>query len=88
MIFPFFGSSFENCLQNLTVVLQICKEKNLALNCQKGHFMVKGGIVHKISAEGLEVDQAKIFVIDTLVPPTIVKGESEAFLDMLASKKD
>ena len=40
--------------------------------------MVKGGIVleHKISTEGLEVDQEKIFVIDTSVLPTIVKGES------------
>ena len=38
--------------------------------------MVKDGIVlgHKISAAGLEVDQAKIFVIKTLMPPTIVKG--------------
>ena len=38
--------------------------------------MVKEGIVlgHKISAAGLEVDQAKIFVIKTLMPPTTVKG--------------
>ena len=38
--------------------------------------MVKEGIVlgHKILAVGLEVDQTKIFVIETLVPPTIVKG--------------
>ena len=38
--------------------------------------MVKEGIVlgHKISVVELEVDQAKIFMFDTLVPPTIVKG--------------
>ena len=38
--------------------------------------MVKEEIVlgHKISIAGLEVDQAKISVIDTLVPPTTVKG--------------
>ena len=38
--------------------------------------MVKEGIVlwHKISAAGLEVDQAKIFVIETLVPPITMKG--------------
>ena len=30
--FSVFGSSFENCLHNLAVVLQRCKEKNLALN--------------------------------------------------------
>ena len=71
-----FGSSFEECLQNLVVVLQRCKEKNLASNWEKFHFMVKEGIVlgHKIYAVGLEVDQAKIFVIKTLVPSTIVKG--------------
>ena len=30
--FSIFGSSFEKCLQHLAVVLQRCKEKNLALN--------------------------------------------------------
>ena len=39
--FSIFGSSFENYLQNLVVVLQRCKEKNLPLNWEKGHFMVK-----------------------------------------------
>ena len=38
--------------------------------------MVTEGIVlgHKISAVGLEVDQEKVFVIKTLLPPTTVKG--------------
>ena len=38
--------------------------------------MVKEGIVigHKISAAGLEVDQAKISVINTLLLPSNVKG--------------
>ena len=38
--------------------------------------MVKEGIGlgNKISATGLEVDQTKISLIDTLVPPTTVKG--------------
>ena len=38
--------------------------------------MVIEGIVlgHKIYAATLEVDQAKIVVIKTLMPPTIVKG--------------
>ena len=38
--------------------------------------MVTEGIVlgHKIYAVGLEVDQAKIFVIKTLMPPTTVQG--------------
>ena len=29
---------------------------------------------HKISASGLEVDQAKVVVIQTLIPPTTIKG--------------
>ena len=38
--------------------------------------MVTKGIVlgHKISVAGLEVDQAKIVVIKTLMSPTTVKG--------------
>ena len=38
--------------------------------------MVNEGIVlgHKISAAGLEVDQAKVFVIENIMPPTTVKN--------------
>ena len=38
--------------------------------------MVTEGIVlgHKISAAGLEVDQAQVVVKKTLMPPTTVKG--------------
>ena len=74
--FSIFGSSFRDCLKNLATMLQRCKEKNLALNWEKCHFMVKEGIVlgHKISATGLEVDQVKISVISTLLPPSNVKG--------------
>ena len=38
--------------------------------------MVTEGIVleHKISATGLEVDQEKVAIIKTLLPPTTVKG--------------
>ena len=74
--FSVFGSSFRDFLKNLAIVLQRCKDKNLALNWEKCHFMVKEGIVvgHKISAVGLEVDQAKISVINILLPPSNVKG--------------
>ena len=74
--FSVYGSNFENCLENLAIVLLICKEKNLALNWEKCHFMVIEGIVlgHKISTTGLEVDQAKIYVTRILMPPTTVKG--------------
>ena len=71
-----YGSSFESCLENLEIVLQRCKDKNLALNWGKFHFMVIKGIVlgHKIYATSLEVDQANISLIKTLIPPTTVKG--------------
>ena len=74
--FTVYGSSFEHCLNNLETVLQRCKDKQLALNWEKCHFMVTEGIVlgHKISATGLEVDQSKVSIIKTLAPPTIVKG--------------
>ena len=74
--FSVYGSIFEDCLKNIETVLQRCQDKNLALNWGKCHFMVTEGIVlgHKITAAGLEVDQAKIVVIKTLMPPTTVKG--------------
>ena len=38
--------------------------------------MVIEGIVlrHKISLTRLEVDQVKVYIIETLIPPTTVKG--------------
>ena len=55
---------FEHCLQNLGTVLHRCQD------------MVTEGIVlgHRISTARLEVDQAKVSVIKTLLPPTTVKG--------------
>ena len=74
--FIVYVSSFEHCLQNLGTVLQRCQDKNLALNWEKCHFMMLEGIVlgHRISVAGLEVDQAKVSIINTLFPPTTVKG--------------
>ena len=70
------GNSFDNCLENLRAVLTRCEETNLVLNWEKCHFMVQEGIVlgHRISARGIEVDQAKIEAIEKLPPPSSVKG--------------
>ena len=38
--FSVYGGSFENFLDNLEIVLQRCREKNLVLNWEKCHFMV------------------------------------------------
>jgi len=54
--FSVFGSSFNDCLSNMRKVLGRCREKNLTLNWEKCHFMVKKGIVlgHIISQDGIE----------------------------------
>ena len=58
-----------------------CKEKNLVLNWEKCHFMVRKGIVlgHVILESGIEVDKAKIDLISNLPPPRSVK-EIRSFL--------
>ena len=75
------SSSFENCLANLEKVLERCVKVNLVLNWEKCHFMVKEGIVlgHVVSNRGIEVDKAKIEVIENLQPPTTVR-EVRSFL--------
>nr|GEY87094.1 reverse transcriptase domain-containing protein [Tanacetum cinerariifolium] len=53
--FSVFGSSFLTCLTNLENMLKRCEDTKLTLNWEKGHFMVKEGIVlgHKISKKGI-----------------------------------
>ena len=74
--FSIFGESYEDCLLNLKKVLEHYEETNLVLNWEKCHFMVKEGIVlgHKISAQGIEVDKAKVETIEKLQYLTNVKG--------------
>ena len=87
--FSVYGSSFEKCLENLETVLQRWQDKNLALNWEKCHFMVTGGIVlgHKISTVWLEVDQAKVAIIKNILPPTTVKGIRSSY-DILGISED
>ncbi|XP_073024358.1 uncharacterized protein [Primulina eburnea] len=74
--FSIFGATFDECLQNLNVVLKMCEETNLVLNGEKCHFMIQEEIVlgHKISEKGIEVDKSKVEVIKNLTPPASVKG--------------
>ena len=74
--FSVYGDSFSSCLDHLKLVLKRCQETNLVLNWEKCHFMVTEGVVlgHKISNKGIEVDQAKIEVIEKLPPPANVKA--------------
>jgi hypothetical protein len=59
--FSIFGSSFQKCLDHLTLVLVRCKEKNLVLSWEKCHFMVKQGIVlgHVISQRVLRLTRQR-----------------------------
>jgi len=74
--FSVHGSSFQECLHHLNLVLIRCQENNLVLNWEKCHFMVKRGIVlgHVISENGIEVDKAKIDLISNLPLPKTVKN--------------
>ena len=74
--FSVVGDSFERCLNNLSEVLKRCEDCNLVLNWEKCHFMVKEGIVlgHRISEKGIEIDRAKVEVIERLPPSISVKG--------------
>jgi len=74
--FSVFGSSFDDCLINLSKVLKRCKDKNLTLNWEKCHFMVTHGIVlgHVISHNKIEVDKAQTDLIVNLSPLTSVKA--------------
>ncbi|KAH9801738.1 hypothetical protein KPL71_001135 [Citrus sinensis] len=79
--FSVFGDSFDQYLHHLTLILQRYIEKNLVLNWEKCHFMVKQGIVlgHIISSKGIEVDKAKVDLISNLPPPKTVR-EVRSFL--------
>ncbi|KAK8576728.1 hypothetical protein V6N13_015161 [Hibiscus sabdariffa] len=70
------GETFDSCLRNLAKVLKRFEEADLVLNWEKCHFMVNEGTVsgHKISSKGIEVDKAKVEVIEKLSPPTNFNG--------------
>ena len=88
--FSVHGSNFKNCLDTLSKVLARCEEKNLVLNWEKCHFMVNDGIVlgHKVSAAGIEVDRAKIEVMNVLPAPTTVKDSTGDLSKILARSPD
>jgi len=74
--FLVFGPSFTQCLRNLDTMLKRFTETNLLLNLEKCHFMVIERIVlgYKVSSKGIEVDKAKVEIIEKLPPPSNVKG--------------
>ena len=73
--FSVFGDDFDSCLAHLTKILEVCVKKQLVLSWEKSHFMVREGVVlrHLVSGKGLEVDKAKIEVIQNLPLPTTLQ---------------
>ena len=79
--FSVVGDSFDRCLSHLEEVLKRCEDFNLVLNWKKCHFMVKEGIVlgHCFAKKGIEIDQAKVEVIERH-PPLISVKRVRSFL--------
>ena len=73
--FSVFCPSFDACLEHLTQILDVCVKKHLVLSWEKSHFMVREGIVlgHLVSSKGLEVDKAKVEVIQDLALPKSIR---------------
>ena len=80
--FSLFRPSFDMCLEHLTQILDVCVKKSLVLSWEKSHFMVREGIVlgHLVSSKRLEVDKAKVEVIQDLALPKSIR-ELRSFLE-------
>ena len=87
--FIIFGNDFESCLAHITKILEVCIRKQLVLSWEKSHFMVREGIVlvHIISGKELEVDKAKIEVIQNLPLPSTVRN-LRSFLGHVSFSRD
>jgi hypothetical protein len=84
--FSVYGKTFDGCLANLEKVLQRCKEVDLVLNWEKCQFMVREGIVlgHMVSERGIEIDRAKVEVIEQLPPPVNFSYIARPLTNLLA----
>ena len=83
--FSVYDKDFDQCLENLEKVLKRCQATHLVLNWEKCLSMVREGIVlgHRVSERGIEIDRAKIDVIEQL-PPRQMSRESGVSWAMLA----
>lgn len=66
--FTAYGSTFEEAHENLEKFLKRCQEHDLSLNSEKCYMMMEEVVVlgHYLSSFGIQVDPAKIEVINTL----------------------
>ena len=67
--------TFDSCLAHMAKILEVCVRKRLVLSWQKSHFIVREGVGlgHLVSGKGLEVDKAKIEVIQNLPLPNTLR---------------
>ena len=70
-----FRNDLDSCLAHLTTILEVYVRKQLVLSWEKSHFIVREGVVlgHIVSGKGLEVDKAKIEVIQNLPLPSTLR---------------
>lgn len=56
------GDCFDNCFDNLNMILKRCIKTNPVLNWERCHFMVEQGIslVHVVLLSGMKIDKVKI----------------------------
>eukprot|EP00253_Pinus_taeda_P024148 PITA_24148 len=70
-----YGDDFEQALQTLEKVLEICITTRLCLSHEKCHMMMKEGLIlgHYISAAGIQVDPTKIKEFDITIKDRLEK---------------
>ena len=73
--FSIFRYDFDSYLAHLTKILKVSIRKRMVLSWDKSQFMVREGVVleHLVSGKGLEVDKAKIEVIQNLPLPATLR---------------
>ena len=73
--FSVFGLSSDAYIEHSTQILDVCTKKRLVHSWEKSHFMVREGIAleHLVSSKGLEVDKAKVEVIQDLALPKSIR---------------
>ena len=83
--FSIFGNDFDSSLAHLMKILEVCVKKRLVLSWEKSYFMVREGVVlrHIISGKGLDVDKAKIEVIQNLPLMDIIWPISQSHFHLL-----
>ena len=70
--FSVFGDDFDSCLAYLTNILKVWITNGMVLSWEKFHLVVgeRAVLGHLVSSKGLDMEKAKIEVIQNLLLPT------------------